>query len=93
MNWKKVYSRVLKEVCEEPTKDTEIVEVDFSKIQDKLTHNENAKPNSLFSMKLNDDATEQDYKTFCELIYAYMGLDIYNYLPKESNRFSNFKKQ
>lgn len=93
MNWKSIYEEVLKKICESDAKDyDEIVEVDFSNLIDKLEHNDNTNENSLFSMKLNAKATEEDYKEFCELIYNYIGLDIYDYI-KEPKSFQNFKKQ
>lgn len=92
MNWKKYYEQVLKNICEKEQEDENIVEVDFSKLQGKLVLNENAKPGSLFRFKLNEKATEKDYKIFCELIYNYIGLDIYDYLD-QGKRFANFDKK
>lgn len=89
MKWKKVYEDVLKKVCEKEYENEDIVEVDFSKLQDKLVKNENAKEGAIFGFKLSDNATEDDYKMFCELIYNYIGLDIYNFIekPKQFEKF------
>lgn len=93
MNWKSIYEKVLKNICESDAKDyDEIVEVDFSHLLDKLEHNDNADENSLFTMKLNSKATENDYKEFCELVYNYIGLDIYDYIGEQKS-FKKFQKQ
>lgn len=90
MNWKEIYEKVLANVCEKEQTDEIIVDTDFSPIQDKLVHNENANENSVFSMKLIDTANEEDYKSFCELVYEYIGLNIYDFLPER--KFSKFGK-
>ena len=90
MNWKDIYNKVLENICEkEYTYDTNIIEVDFFELENDLVQNENAKENSLFKMKLRDPLDETKCKKFCELIYSYIGLDIYDFLPKQ---FKNFKK-
>lgn len=90
MNWKEIYEKVLKNVCEKPyNKDTNIVEVDFFEIADDLVKNENAQENSLFGMKLVEPLDQYKCQRFCELVYSYIGLNIYDYLPKQ---FKSFKK-
>ena len=85
IDWKEVYTYTLKNICE---KDRDmfsnIIEQDMPNFQDKLIQNENADRNALFSYKLNDTATEDDYKEFCVYVYNYIGEDIYDYL-KENN--------
>ena len=85
MTWKEIYQKTLKRICEDDISNyDDIVEVDFSSIEDKLIPNTNAKDNCVFGMMLNDEATNEDYKTFCELVYNYVGLDIYDYLDRSS---------
>lgn len=85
MTWKEIYKETLKRICEDDvSKYDDIIEVDFSQIQDKLISNPNAKENCVFGMQLNDEATDEDYRLFCELVYSYVGLDIYDYLDRSS---------
>lgn len=83
--WKQIYEKVLS-MCENPIDDElAIVEVEQPNYSVDLIENENANENSLYAFKLDDGATEDDYKMFSEYIYNYVGLDIYDYLPKERN--------
>ena len=85
MTWREIYKITLEKICEDDINNyDDIVEVDFSPIQDKLILNKNAKDNCVFNMQLNDEATDDDYRTFCELVYNYVGLDIYDYLERSS---------
>lgn len=91
MNWINIYKKVLENVCEKPqTPNGNIVEVDFFEIENDLIFNEKSKENSLFRMKLTAPLKQDKCKKFCELIYSYIGLDIYDYLPNK--RFNKFKK-
>ena len=81
--WKQIYEKVLS-MCEKPIDDElAIVEVEQPKYSVDLIENENANENSLYAFKLDEGATEDDYKMFSEYIYNYVGLDIYDYLPKD----------
>lgn len=84
MDWKEIYERTLKNICEadEETFET-IVEIEEPDYSVELVENPNAKENSLYSFKLDDNATEEDYKKFVEYIYGYIGEDINDYIPNE----------
>lgn len=84
MDWKAIYEKTLKNLCEadEETFET-IVEIEEPDYSVELVENPNAKENSLYSFKLDDGATEEDYKKFVEYIYGYIGEDINNYIPNE----------
>ena len=84
MDWKKIYEKTLKNLCEadEETFET-IVEIEEPNYSVELVENPNAKENSLYSFKLDDGATEEDYKKFVEYIYGYIGEDINDYIPNE----------
>lgn len=84
MDWKEIYEKTLKNLCEadEETFET-IVEIEEPNYSVELVENPNAKENSLYSFKLDDGATEEDYKKFVEYIYGYIGEDINDYIPNE----------
>lgn len=84
MDWKAIYEKTLKNLCEadEETFET-IVEIEEPNYSVELVENPNAKENSLYSFKLDDGATEEDYKKFVEYIYGYIGEDINDYIPNE----------
>lgn len=84
MDWKAIYEKTLKNLCEadEETFET-IVEIEEPDYSVELVENPNAKENSLYSFKLDDGATEEDYKKFVEYIYGYIGEDINDYIPNE----------
>ena len=84
MDWKEIYERTLKNICEanEETFET-IVEIEEPNYSVELVENPNAKENSLYSFKLDDGATDEDYKKFVEYIYGYIGEDINDYIPNE----------
>ena len=84
MDWEKIYERTLKNICEadEETFET-IVEIEEPDYSVELVENPNAKENSLYSFKLDNNATEEDFKKFVEYIYGYIGEDINDYIPNE----------
>lgn len=84
MDWKAIYEKTLKNLCEadEETFET-IVEIEEPDYSVELVENPNAKENSLYSFKLDDGATDEDYKKFVEYIYGYIGEDINDYIPNE----------
>lgn len=83
MDWKKIYEKTLKDLCEESIDEFDsIVEIEEPEFTVDLIDNPNANENSLYSFKLDDKATEEDYKNFVEYIYGYIGEDINDFLPK-----------
>ena len=86
MNWKNIYEETLKNICEADSNDFDvIVEVERPDFTSELVENENASENALFSFKLDENATEEDYKKFVEYIYNYIGEDIYDYINEEKD--------
>lgn len=84
MNWKEIYEKTLKNICEQSIDEFEtIVEIEQPEFSAELVNNPNAKDDALYSFKLDDNATEEDYKKFVEYVYGYIGEDINDYLPKE----------
>lgn len=81
INWKEIYENTLKKICEADSSDFyEIVEIERPEFSSELVKNENATENSLFTFKLDDNATEEDYKNFVTYIYGYIGEDINDYI-------------
>lgn len=86
MQWKKIYERTLKNLCESKMQDFEtIVEQDLPKYSVDLVDNPNANEDSLYSFMLDENATENDYRNFVEYIYGYIGEDINDYLEKDND--------
>ena len=84
MDWKKIYEKTLKNLCETDEKEFgNIVEIEEPDYSVELVENKNAKENSLYSFKLDDGATDDDYKKFVEYIYGYIGEDVNDYIPIE----------
>ena len=84
MDWKKIYEKTLKNLCETDEKEFgNIVEIEEPDYSVELVENQNAKENSLYSFKLDDGATDDDYKKFVEYIYGYIGEDVNDYIPIE----------
>ncbi len=84
INWKEIYEKTLRDICEEDESYfNNIVELERPEFQGDLIKNPNAKENSLFALMLDDNATEEDYKKFVEYIYGYIGEDINDYLNNE----------
>lgn len=92
MNYKELYKMLLENLCiKSKTEFDIIVEQPMPKFIDKLVPNKTAPYGCLFSKKLDEEiATEEDYKEFCEYIYAYIGMDLDSMLGKE--KFGNFAK-
>ena len=89
MDWKAIYEKTLKNLCEADEKEFgNIVEIEEPDYTVELVENPNAKENSLYSFKLDDEATDEDYKNFVEYIYGYIGEDINDYLPNEMDKES-----
>lgn len=89
MDWKAIYEKTLKNLCEADEKEFgNIVEIEEPDYSVELVENPNAKENSLYAFKLDDNATEEDYKKFVEYIYGYIGEDINDYLPNEMDKES-----
>lgn len=83
INWKEIYENTLKKICEADSNIFDnIVEIERPEFTVDLIENPNANENSLYSFKLNENATENDYKDFVEYIYGYIGEDINDFLPK-----------
>ena len=80
MNWSKVYEKVLQLCITDKKEFPSIVEMDAPEFRDLLIPNPKANENSLYSFMLDSSAEEEDVKKFCEYIYNYIGLDIYDYL-------------
>lgn len=84
MDWKNFYEKTLKNICEADVNDFEtIVEQPRPEFSVDLVHNPNAKPNALFSFKLDNKATEEDYKLFCEYVFTYIGEDVNDYINED----------
>lgn len=84
--WKELYEKTLKNICEADANEfEEIIEQERPEFSVDLIENPNANENSLFKFKLDDNATEEDYKKFVEYVYNYVGQDVNDYLPQEQN--------
>lgn len=87
INWKEIYTKTLKNICEADANIFDnIVEIERPNFVANLIENPNANDNSLFKLKLDDNATEEDYKNFVEYVYGYIGEDVNDYLPKEETK-------
>ena len=86
INWKEIYEKTLRNICEENENYfNNIVELERPEFQGDLIKNPNAKGNSLFVLMLDNNATDEDYKKFVEYIYGYIGEDINDYINNEEN--------
>lgn len=76
IKWKEIYNKTLTNICQKDVNffDT-IVEQEEPKYSVDLVENKEAPFNSLYRFKLDDKATENDYKMFVEYIYTYIGED------------------
>jgi hypothetical protein len=84
INWKEIYEKTLKNICEDNASNyDEIVEQEKPEFTVDLVFNENANDDALFKYKLDDNATEEDYKKFVEYIYTYIGEDVNDYIVDE----------
>lgn len=84
MEWKSIYEKTLKTICEaDGEKFENIVEIEEPDYSVELIENPNANENSLYTFKLDDGATNEDYKKFVEYVYGYIGEDINDYIPNE----------
>lgn len=94
MNWKELYGKVVKTICEKEldlSKDIYEPEPPKSFFDGVMYVDENAPKNSFISLRLNETiAKEEDYKEFCEYVFAKIGEDINDYLGQKT--FKNFKK-
>lgn len=82
--WKELYEKTLKNICETDANEfEEIIEQERPEFSVDLIENPNANDNSLFKFKLDDNASEEDYKKFVEYVYNYVGQDVNDYLPQE----------
>ena len=80
-DWKKIYEHTLKNICEANVDEFEIiVEQEMPKFSVDLIRNPKASNNALFSLKLDSNANNEDYKRFCEYIYTYVGENVYDFI-------------
>lgn len=87
INWKEIYEDTIKKICEADANIFDnIVEIEKPNFSAYLIFNENSNENALFRYKLNENATEEDYKKFVEYIYNYIGEDINDFLPKNEEK-------
>lgn len=83
-NWKELYERTLKNICEEDESYfNNIVELERPEFSSDLIKNPNANENALFTLMLDDNATDEDYKLFVEYIYGYIGEDLKDFIPDD----------
>ena len=94
INWKEIYEKTLRNICEENENYfNNIVELERPEFQGDLIKNPNAKGNSLFALMLDNNATDEDYKKFVEYIYGYIGEDINDYLTDDETSDLNKEKE
>lgn len=87
INWKEIYEDTIKKICESDANIFDnIVEIEKPDFSADLIFNENSNENALFRYKLDENATEEDYKKFVEYIYNYIGEDINVFLPKNEEK-------
>lgn len=84
-NWDDIYKKTLKNICESNSSNFDnIVEIEMPEFESELIENENTNFDSLFRQKLDENASEEDKRKFVEYIYNYIGENIYDFLPKDT---------
>lgn len=92
MNYKELYKKVIKSICEkpvDPSKDIFEPEPPKALVEGRTYTVES---DGVINIRLDERvATEQDYKEFCEFAFAKIGENLEDYLG-EPKGFKNFKK-
>ena len=84
MNYKQLYEKVLKNICEKKlNRKGVIIEVERPDFSVDLIPNKNANYDSFFALKLDEGATEEDYKKFIEYVGAMANKDMNEILNEE----------